>query len=285
MLPSFAWLIVAFIVGVLCCALLLWTLRRFGPKAGRLAGWRVNPLNVKDQGLSGEMVLTPGKVDEFMREISGSTGQMGSVVGKICSLLQEEKDDREALLRLVERRSQEVLQLLGQAVYHLETEAQLWRELRPALGGGGTNPALPKQRTTETAVTAVGMQPVRNPPTLIEESRPRSPGSLIELIATNFARIDLETSRRFEEFRKSFLEILGTRVVDVREEDGAVLFLESKTMGLLWPWPNNTIQKRWREFFNAQKGENAPVRAVEQPAVVICQADQWILRTKGAVRQ
>ena len=284
MVPSFAWLIVAFITGVLCCALLLWTLRRFGPKTGRLAGLRVKPLNVKEQDRSGEMVPTPDKLNEIMREISGSTGQMTNMVGKVCSLLQEERDDREALLRLIDQRSQEVLQLLGQAAYHLETQAQLSRELRPSLGVGGTNP-ISKQRATETAVTAAGMQPARNPPTLIGEARLRAPGSLTELITANFARIDLETSRRFEEFKKSFLEILGTRVVDIREEDGAVLFLESKTMGLLWPWPNNTIQKRWREFFHAPKGENAPVRAVEQPAVLICQGDQWTLRTKGAVRQ
>ncbi len=81
------------------------------------------------------------------------------------------------------------------------------------------------------------------------------------------------------------MDLLGARVIDVREEDGAVLFLDGKTTGLLWPWPNNTLQKRWRDFFNAPKGENAPIKAVERPAVVTCQGDQWTLRTKGAVRQ
>lgn len=276
MLLSLVWLLVAFVVGGLSGASIVWALRI------RPRRWKVQ---AGSSSASADIQSSSDASPEAVNFVRDASMQIVNALGKLQSLMHEERSDREVFLQIIERRSQEMLNLLGQAVYWLETEARQRQELQQ----GTTLDANQGVLATSDRVavgSASGPEPHhRNAMSVIREARVSSGGPLTDIIAENFARIDLETGRRFEDFRKSFLRLLGDRVLDIKEEDGAVLFIEDKHAAQLWPWPNNTIQRRWRDFFQAAKGENAPVRLVEQPATLTSQSGRWVLRNKGAVRQ
>ncbi len=296
MLTSRWWIVGVFLAGVACLpmtrAAFRWLrgirARRVGSSFARLRSKSsletVGPSKPKDDTKDAELV-----------DIAEFGPRMTEALKDISQLLREQREDRDQTHAMVERRSQEVLSALvsiASALKGIESAVASSRlEFTRHLGGVLEATAVPERiaippESRPTAVTTAKPCAGRSAPVAERpETWTAATGSLTDVIAASFCQIDLDTSRRFEDFRKRFLDLLGDRIVDIREEDGVVLFFESNTLAQAWPWPNNTLQKRWRDYFNAPKGENAPVRTVDRPAVLSFQSGGWTLASKGAIRQ
>ncbi|HTU44223.1 MAG TPA: hypothetical protein VMF91_04140 [Bryobacteraceae bacterium] len=278
MIPGYAWVIVAFAAG-LASGYVLATTRvvHFGQQ--------IQPKEQREKPVHPEVKTNQAAAGQ----INGSYQQIFAHLEKIRSLLEEASEDHELLIRTIQQRFEELLRVSTRALSLLESRTRSSPETSRPATVEVASPNIPAAIYTQGdsgpgSIESARVSPSGKSPS---ESQPRSavPESLTEMITTNFARIDLETGRRFAEFRSRFFELLGPRVVDILEEEGAVVFLEDNTLGQVWPWPNNTIQKQWREFFSAPKGENAPVRTVARPAAVSRRSDGWDLRALGAVTQ
>jgi hypothetical protein len=123
-----------------------------------------------------------------------------------------------------------------------------------------------------------------------EKEKTKIDERFLQPILSHLHQIDLKHGRNVEAMLPE-LKALMPAGVEVFDIDAALCFRDPKT-NLVYAllWTNNTIPKKWRDFFKAPQGDNYPVKEVVRPAVAYEQKSKsgnssWALIRIGEVRQ